>query len=748
MYRRGLFIFSLLPSMALAQEPEEEDAIVGADPYDDTSTSEIPRIDVIGRQRGALQGVPGAASVITEEDLRAQSPLSANEALRVLPGVNIREEEGIGLRPNIGLRGLNPSRSSNLLVLEDGVPVSLAPYGEPELYYAPAIEAMERLELVKGSGSILFGPQTIGGVLNYITAEPPRERTLDAEARLGTFGYGMARASIGDTHGDVGYRLSVMHQRFAGHRALNLRVTDVRGALRLQISPRSYVGVKLNVYDELSNATYLGLTTPQFESDPRANFASNDVLPVQRFSGSVTHNASLNDDLLLQTTLYANRTTRDWTRQDFDRAYVEGRDYDRIIDGRGRDVLGQGGYDDDGSSIFFRNSTGSRIRAFNVLGAESRLTWSYSLSSSLRGELKTGVRYHAERTVEQRLDGETPSSTSGVLRQDERRQGDALSAFVHNRFTLADRLKLSPGLRVESFWHGRDILRSRVDGTPTDHVRPLQDRDHIFALIPGLGTSFDLTPDVAIYAGAHRGFAPPRTKDAVTATGETLELEAEYSWNYEVGARVQLEQGIRAEVTGYLLDFQNQVIAPTEASGLLGVDSALLERALINGGETRHMGVETSLVVDPGALMDWRFNLPLMVNYTYTYAVFGDSWKEGIVGNRLPYAPEHIIAGQARFVHPSGLSVQGNIHYLSEQYHDVFNTREAAIDGTNGVIDARTLLDARIGFNLERYVNQDIELYVMGKNLTDERFIAARAPQGIQPGMFRQVLGGVRGSFK
>jgi len=745
-----LLFSAMLAAPALAADPAPAPARASSDDgqasADERDASEVPQIDVIGRQRGALQGVPGAASVITEEDLRQQAPLSANEALRVLPGVNIRDEEGIGLRPNIGIRGLSPDRGRTLLVLEDGVPIALAPYGEPELYFAPAIEGMERLELVKGSGSILFGPQTIGGVLNYVTAAPPKERTVDAEARIGTFGYGMARASIGDTHGDVGYRLSVMHQRFAGHRALNLQVTDVRGNLRLQISPRSYLGVKLNVYDEVSNATYLGLTTPQFQTDPSFNFATNDVLPVQRFGASVTHNSAVNDNLLVQTTIYANRTTRNWTRQDFDRTFNESRDYDRIIDGQGRDILGQGGYADDGSTLFFRNSTGSRNRAFNIMGAESRLTLNYRLADGVRGELKTGVRYHAERTSEQRLDGGTASSISGALRTDERRTGDAVSAFVHNRFTLFDRFRVSPGLRVESFWHGREILRDRVDGVATDLPVPITNRDHVLALIPGLGTSFDLTPDVALYAGAHRGFAPPRTKDAVTASGESLELDAEYSWNYELGARAQLDRGVRAEVTGYLLDFSNQIIAPTEASGI--VDPNALERGLVNAGQTRHMGVETSLVVDPATLLDWGFELPLMVNYTYTYAVFGDSWKEGIEGNRLPYAPEHMLAGQARFVHDSGLSLQGNVHWMSEQYHDIFNTRDAAIDGTNGVIDGRTLIDARVAFNFRNVVGQDLEVYVMGKNLTDERYIAARAPQGIQPGMFRQILGGVRGTFK
>jgi len=104
-------------------------------------------------------------------------------------GLHAVDEEGIGLRLNLGVRGLNPDRSRNILMLEDGVPISLAPYGEPEMYYTPSIDRMARLEVLKGSGSILFGPQTIGGVINYITPDRqqyPQAALTHVSARTGS----------------------------------------------------------------------------------------------------------------------------------------------------------------------------------------------------------------------------------------------------------------------------------------------------------------------------------------------------------------------------------------------------------------------------------------------------------------------------------------------------------------------------------------------------------------------------------
>jgi len=738
--------FALASPVAMAAEP----LVVEGDDLDDDAdlrVERLPQIDVIGRRAQDVRSVPGSAAIVTEEDLRHQAPLSANEALRGIPGLSVRDEEGLGLRPNFGVRGLNPDRGRTLLVLEDGVPVSLAPYGEPELYYAPSIERMQRLELVKGSGSILFGPQTIGGVLNYITADPPRDLTLEAEARVGTHGYYLGRVAIGDTVGNVGYRFSVMHQRFAGHRGLNLELTDVDAKLRLELSPRSFLGLKLAVYDELSNATYVGLTTPQFEADPSANHAVHDVLPVRRYSASATHNVMLSDAVLLQTTLYGYHTTRNWTRQDFDRSFVEGRAYERIIDGQNRDVTGQGGYADDGSALFFRGTTGSRNRAFTVAGLEPRVTWDYRLGESARGELIGGVRLHSEVTSEQRLDGTTASTISGAMREDERRHGLALAAYVQNRFVISERLRISPGLRMESLWHGREVHRARVDGTPTDFDPPRTEDSHVFALIPGLGLSWSITDEVTLFAGVHRGFAPPRTKDAITNDGQNLELEAEFSWNYELGLRLGVDRGLWAEVTGFVLDFQNQVIPPTEASGILTGDAGAAERQLINGGDSLHAGAEIGVTFDPGRFFDLGFQLPLTLSYTYVHAEFGDTWAEGIAGNRLPYAPEHMVGGQLRFVHGSGLSLQANAHWIDAQFHDKANTVEATANGTNGIIPSRFLLDARVGFNLKEATGSDVELYVLAKNLTDAQYIASRAPQGIQPGMFRHIVGGVRGRF-
>ena len=734
----------LLASNATADEAiviEVDDDEESAEEADDErrAPTRLGRVDVIGETLEAVDSVPGSASVITAEELQAQVPISGNEAVRSMPGVHVRDEEGAGLRPNIGIRGLDPSRGRTLLVLEDGVPIALAPYGEPELYYAPAIERMERVELVKGSGSVLFGPQTIGGVLNLITPRPPEERTITAEVRGGNLGYLFGSASIGDTVGPVGYRLGVMHNRFAGARGLNATWTDVTGQLRFELSPDASLGLKLHFYDELSNATYLGLTTPQFQADPQANFAIHDDLVVRRFAGSATYEHFLGESTLLQTTVYGHNIVRNWNRQDFDRA-DEGRDYERVIDGGGRDITGES-YPDDGSAVFMRDGMGSRNRSFFIGGIEPRITVDYGIGDAVDNELILGARLHGELTLEQRVNSTVSDPNDVTIRDDEVRRGVAVAGYALNRFMFLDRrLKVSPGLRVESFWNEREILRTRVEGEPTDLDPPRVNQDRTVALIPGLGTSFEITDQATVFAGVHRGFSPPRTKDAVTSDGELLELEAEYSINYELGVRTRVDQWLRAELGGFVLDFSNQIIPPAEAAGA----TADSPGGLINEGETTHFGVEADVRFDTAALLDLGFQLPLGVTYTWVHAEFGDAWRPTIRGNRLPYAPEHRLSTFLRFVHPTGISAQLNGIFISEQYTDLDNTQEPTTDGLAGKIDPYFLLDARVSYTYQPW---GITAFVAGKNLADQNYVVSRAPRGIQPGMPRQLFGGIKGEL-
>ncbi|RDV36299.1 TonB-dependent receptor [Bradymonadaceae bacterium TMQ3] len=723
-----------------AAENTEESSATSGEPSDNVTRqrARAAAIHVIGEAPDELEAVPGSAEVITREELERQRPLNANEALQMVPGVAVQDEEGMGLRQNIGIRGLNPNRSRKVLMLQDGVPIALAPYGEPEMYYVPPIDTVERIEVVKGSGSVLFGPQTIGGVINYITPAPPEEFAMTADLSGGTYGYGSGRFSVGNTHEGFGYLVSGMHQRFTGPRNLNLVRSDFNLKLSGNPADNQALTFSLGIYDETSASTYLGLTTPQYETNPDFNFAENDQFTLRRYAASLTHAAFLGDSAILETRFYAHNIARNWRRQDFDRS-DRGFDYERIIDGQGRDITGSANAPEDGSTIFFRDSSGNRNREFNIAGVEPRLTLAWS-AGALTSELQTGVRFHYEQTDEERINGEHAASSSGVIATDQERLGYALAAYALNRFMLLDeRLIISPGARLESLWTNQIIYRHQVeheDGSsaPGDLNPAPENANHIMALLPGVGLSFEVARPLILFAGAHRGWAPPRTKDAVTTDGDTITLEAETSWNYELGARLRANTWLTAELAAFLLDFQNQVVAPNEAGGAVA-------EGVINGGESTHMGAEASVSLDAGKALGLSVGIPVMANYTYVHSEFGEGWSGALQGQSLPYAPEHQVAARVGLVHPSGLTVQADANYVGAQFTDKVESVEPSIDGLRGEIDPRFLLGAQVSYTFEPL---NLTVYAVAKNLLDQTYIASRSPRGIQPGMPRHIFGGLR----
>jgi Fe(3+) dicitrate transport protein len=700
----------------------------------------IGEIAVVGRKEQALARVPGSAAIVTEAQLARQVPLSGNEVLRTVPGLHIQEEEGIGLRLNVGVRGLDPDRSRNVLVLEDGVPVALNPYGEPELYYTPPIDRMERVEVVKGSGSILFGPQTVGGVINYMTPAPPLQPEGRASALGGAGGFRRVLGSYGGTWNQVGAHLSVLNRAASDIRGHRFDVYDLTGKVGFTPNPRSDLGLKVSLYDEDSNSTYVGLTEAMFAADPDQHPAPNDRLRVRRSSLTGTHTLRVAEGLTLRTAAYAYSTTRNWQRQDY--RYV-----------------------DEGAAVELLAGTGHRNRSFEVYGVEPRLQWDHALFG-VPGELDAGARFLMERAEETYLQGSTGTARSGALRDHELRGGEAAAAFLQNRFNLGD-FALVPGVRLESFSFEREILRTRVrrlnpqTGAVTRNPEDVSivSGDRIVELVPGIGATWSPGEQLTVFAGVHRGFAPPRTKDALLydditvpiglAPGEvvSLQLDAERSVNSELGLRAYPWAGVYLEATAFRLDFSNQIIAASASAG------SVADLRTANQGETRHTGFEAGLDLNVGRVLGWPFGLTGSVRQSWVRSEFaadrfmrplGGSELVNVRGNRLPYAPESTTALALSLEHPAGFALRLDGTRVGEQFSDNFETRAATANGRLGLIPAYEVWNLSGSYDTPV---RGVSLFGTVKNLADATYIASRRPEGIRPSTPRLLQLGVRTAF-
>ncbi len=711
-----------------------------------SQTYTMPGVDIIAGKNHLFTNVPGSLNYLSPLEIQAVQPVNGNEILRKATGLNVVEEEGLGLRTNIGIRGLDPDRSRTVLMLEDGVPVALAPYGEPEMYYTPAIERMSGIEILKGSGSILYGPQTIGGVINYQTIDPPASPEGFAKLTGGPGGYFTGLIGYGSTFGKTGVQVNYLRKQADDFGTMNLKLNDLSSKLIFHLNEKSILGVKVGLYNETSNSTYIGLTQSMYDEGGNdfTELAPDDKLAIRRYSMSLNHNYRFSKKVQLQTLAYGYTTTRDWQRQEF---ASNSFDDNGILNPKPADYSGVTWGDEtiEGGALYMRNATGNRNRTFEVAGIEPRINFTFN-TGKIQHELTSGVRYLYERAFEQRINGSKADASSGSLVEDEIRTGNGYSIFLHDKIVVTKKISITGGIRFEHFDYERDIRRGRfsINGVNVTRDTMVVNGSEVSAIIPGAGINLMVNSNLNIFGGVHRGFAPPRVKDAISSEGVAYELDAELSWNYEAGIRSTPFKWLSVELTGFYMDFENQVIPVSESSGGTG-------SGLINGGQTTHTGVEAGFSFTTKELFASKYYAEIKAGASYVKSVFssdrfidGEATGENINGNFTPYAPEWNFNGGAGIYSPFGLSLNFNVNYVSDQFSDEINSTISSANGRTGIIPSHYTVDAGIKYVLSR-INTTFSVCM--KNVTDERSITTRRPQGIRVGLPRMVFVGVKVNF-
>lgn len=687
------------------------------------SPNDIVEVSVFGRRDDALQKVPGSGTLVGAKEIRRAIPSDSGEVLRRVPGLHVRPEEGMGMRLNLGMRGLDPTRSRQVLVLEDGMPVSINPYGEPDLYYSTPVDRIRAIEVVKGSGSILFGPQTIGGVVNFVTLAPPDKPEWTLEAQYGQRNYlklfGMYGGSAAD--GAARYVVQLSRRQGDGIRGFEFGATDFLGKVAISTSEKSEATVKVAVYDEFSRSTYVGLTQSMFERDPRTpTIAPHDAFYVRRYDASVTHEYRMSEATRIRTFVYGYITNRAWRRQNYDRDELPGMTYERILGDRSTP----------GGAIYFRDTATTRDRKYEVLGIEPRLEHRF-LTGNVRHTLTTGVRLHAETAERSQYLNEFVTSNAGELQNEEYHRTYAFAAYVQDRLAFRDDLLVTPGVRVETMDSLRHVRRTDQEGSPRDVW--IRGESANTAIMPGIGMVGG-TPALNFFGGMHVGYAPPRVTAAIATNGADAGLDAEQSTNFELGVRLAKPRWLRAELTGFVMNFRNQILTGSLASGQ--------QSELVNGGQTLHRGAESSVSLGIGQALKLPLTLDLAVRYTFSQATYRNGPFDG---NRLPYAPLHTASVSLNAEHKIGLGGEIAWTYVSDQFSDENNTVAVDPTGRLGLLPAYNVVDVNLRY---RHAKTGLGALVTVKNALDQIFVATRLPDGIHTGGFRQINLGLRWDHK
>lgn len=675
----------------------------------------LPPLEIIG-QGSQLEHIPGSGSVVDKTVIKRQGPLSSKDALRTVPGINIVDEDVLGRRFNLGIRGLDPRRGVRTQILEDGVPIQLAPYSDPSNHYIPSMLRIDRIEVLKGSGQLIYGPQTIGGAINYVSPAIPEEFSGSIRGAGGNNGYYDAHVSLGGTIDNVGLAVDYIRQEADGNRQGQKQLLDDL-ALRslIKFNDQHRLLLKGTLTHEEARMGEAGMQRDHFLNNPRTNFLVNDVFEIERYSGQALYEFDVSDDARFSTNIYGHYMSRESIRQADDSSELNNC---------------PNGIDRSDFRNAFLCGNRQRPRNYGVFGIEPRFVFNHDFFG-VNSETAVGVRGQFEWAERKQFRGSSPTDrTRGkfdLLNQerwaDDSIDTQAFSFFAQNKFFLGD-FTVTPGVRVEYFHMENN--NNRTGSTAA--------QDYAEAL-PGIGATYNGFDNITLFAGVHRGFAPPRPDETLRPDTDTLNVvNPETSLNYEVGMRAQPIPGVNAEITWFRIDIDDQIIR-------------LNSNRNINAGETVHQGLETGFRLDSDQLFGTKYNYYLTTSYTYLDAFFNSDIPNAEGGpisknNILPYAPSHVVNANIGVETPWGLDVRFGVHSVSRQFVDQDNTRIEDADGQEGTIPGFTTYSASANYQ----VVKNFDVFLNAYNLSNKKYIANRV-DGIHPGQQFQIMGGARWSF-
>ena len=603
------------------------------------------RVMVVGHASNLPQ-VPGSAYLLDESELETLKlgHGDIHTLLRQAPGVNIQEEEGYGLRPNIGMRGTGTDRSSKITLMEDGVLVAPAPYAAPAAYYFPTAARMEALEVRKGSSQIKHGPRTNGGVLNLISSSIPGEFRMNGNVSGGTDDTRRIGLKFGDTYDHFGWLVETYQFGSDGFKQLDggggtgFDLEDYMAKLRFNTSPEARVyqtlEIKLGKTDQRANETYLGLTDADFSVTPLRRYAASqeDLFDSAHRQYQATHLLAV-PSFDLTTVIYRNDFQRDW----FKLQSIDGIGIGDVLDdprAHFQQLAIARGADSAPGALALRHNN----REYYGAGVQSVIGVPV-FTARARHDIEIGIRYHQDEEDRfqweddyQMVQGQMRLTGLGTPGSQSNRVNDARAWAMFAQDTLEwGRWTFVPGLRYES------IDLTRVDYSRSDPGRTAPTRvreNHVSTLIPGIGMSFAARPSIQLFGGVHRGFSPP-------GPGSADFTRLEESINYELGVRAH-HNALRGELVSFFNDYDNLLGTDTLSAGGSG------EGDLFNGGKARALGFEALASWDPGESLGLRWSLPARLSYTFTDAEFRNSfrstfepWGTVEVGDALPYIPRH-----------------------------------------------------------------------------------------------------------
>jgi Fe(3+) dicitrate transport protein len=696
----------------------------------------------------AVWTLAGAAAYVDAAEFTDRGYTTLGQILAKVPGVYVREEDGFSNFPNVSLRGADGTRSEKVTVMEDGILTAPSPYSAPAAYYSPKPARMSGIEVLKGSSQVRYGPQTTGGVINFLSTEIPDDSKFYSRTTYGSWNTFFNHTWYGDTvvtdAGTFGYLLELHSQSSDGYRDIDYGGDSgfdlIEPMLKLFYEPNTALKqrfeLKVGYTDFDADETYTGLSEFDVRATPDRRYAATkfDRFTSEQWRSYLKWIAEPTDAIRFETAVYYNEFSRNWDKLD----QVNGTAlHQALLNPALVNVL-------NGSAAGTIRTT-ANIRDHQAYGWQNQVNFKFN-TAALEHDLAFGARFHYDRVDAQQQRTTYAGNGNGGFTLNPGQPGRINNNGINETFATAlfledeikaGRLTLRPGVRYEFL----DIDYTNPAG------RQFSGNENLFSA--GIGANYELDDCNSVFGGIYRGVASPSPQSYLTAGTENEE-----SLGYELGYRHR-QDAFSAEVVGFYTDF-DQLISTDAGFGFTGPSQ--------NAGEADVYGIESLVQYDLGEAQGWGLGLPVYVSATWTSAEFknttaavaggGDAvYAGGRDGNEIPYVPEWKLAAGVGLTGEKW-AVNLDMTYVGTAWGTGWNgtprvniPTTPANEGTPTIRDGK--IDSLLLFDLTGHYQLTEQVKLVGgvQNLFDQQGIVSRIPEGPRANAPRMIFGGAEITF-
>jgi Fe(3+) dicitrate transport protein len=659
---------------------------------------------------------------------------SANNARQIysqISGLNIFESNDAGLQLNIGGRGLDPNRSSNFNVRQNGYDISADVLGYPESYYTPTAEALEEIQVIRGAASLQYGTQ-FGGLVNFKLKKPDPDRRLLLTTRqsAGSDALFTSFNSVSGTSGKLGYYGFFNYKQGDGFRPNS--GFDSRNAY---LYTDYELGQNTTISADFTYLYYLaqqpgGLTDAQFYRNPE----------------------------------FSNRE-RNWFRVNWKLASV--RLEHEFSPGSKLSLLAFG-LDASRKSLGFRTNRVSQeddpdaprdliLGEFNNWGAEARFLQRYNIGSK-NAVFLIGSKYYQSRNTSRQGPGPASSEADFSLmnetfpnypnQSDFEYPNRNVAFFGENIFYLTETFSITPGFRFEYINTQSEGSFKRVNfdlaGNPIQNQTFEDDQqfERSFVLL-GAGLSYLPRPDVELYGNFSQNYRSVTFND-IRVVNPTFQVSPditdESGYTADAGARGQLGESFSYDVGGFGLMYDNRIGEVLRAETRINADGEQEETGRVvrfrgNIGRAFMYGVEGLIETNLQRLLfpaQNELRLSVFLNAAFTKSEYLDSEIAGVEGNEVEFVP---LVNMKTGLNAGYKRLQASLQYtyVSSQFTDASNAAQNPFDNQSGIrgeIPAYNVMDLSASYGWKSF-----KLEAGINNLLDKWYFTRRATGYPGPGI-------------